>query len=427
MVFKPTPVVLKNLVLLLLSGLYSSLVIAQIKDSCVFLKGNYLEAGVNLNGAYGSHTDAPGGYHARPDPTVMDKRLGFVIDPAKDGWLDSTAPARAYYGDMFLPGTPQEGWSILANTRQANCWNIDYDRLPAGVTGYNSKLITAGSRIAATWEGTFDSLYVEQRTVLDTANTYLTIRVKIRNMANKPRTNVHYLRTIDPDNEVMVVTPFYDGFSTHNKIDWQLPNVKNASMVSARGNRHEDAFVSMVSRDDRARCFINKTGLMPSSRLDTLYAKDTALYLYGMGDTLYNDVAISMVFKIDTLKPLDSTLIVMAYIFAAGDIDSALMDEGWMPGDPLPPAPVSVTGSQPTVPELKIAPNPFDGQLQVKGLKVSDRVVLYDLNGRMVQRWIAPADGDHTWAVNEMPAGVYLLQVQDQYGQLKAKLPVQHR
>src|ERR1022692_575080 len=92
----------------------------QLVNCNVFLQGSYLEVGININGAYGTSTDAPSGYHPRPDGGGLNNTctgicggstnvLGFVADPAEDGW---TVGSPAYCGDYFLPGYPQEGWSI---------------------------------------------------------------------------------------------------------------------------------------------------------------------------------------------------------------------------------------------------------------------------------------------------------------------------
>src|SRR5579875_3025781 len=127
-----------------------------VLDSCnAFLKGSYIEVGVNTNGAYGSSVNAPKGYHPKGGASVGDvcyktcptSNLGFVADPDKDGWtVGSPYP---YYGDYFLPGDPQEGWSIEINGSQVNAWNgngggCGYSSYPYSGSGLSGKNISVG-------------------------------------------------------------------------------------------------------------------------------------------------------------------------------------------------------------------------------------------------------------------------------------------
>ncbi|MFI5170820.1 MAG: hypothetical protein ACHQFW_00430, partial [Chitinophagales bacterium] len=55
---------------------------AQIVGANAFLKGNFVEVGINQCGAYGSGNTPPVGYH--PNPGLPG--LGFVADWESDGW-----------------------------------------------------------------------------------------------------------------------------------------------------------------------------------------------------------------------------------------------------------------------------------------------------------------------------------------------------
>ena len=87
--------------LLMLAGITAE---AQIVGANAFMKGNYVEVGVNTCGAYGSNALPPAGYH----PTEFSG-LGFVADSDMDGWTTGTPD---YCGDYFVPGSPVEGWEI---------------------------------------------------------------------------------------------------------------------------------------------------------------------------------------------------------------------------------------------------------------------------------------------------------------------------
>jgi hypothetical protein len=65
---------------------------AQLVSGNLFLKGNYVEVGVQPNGSFGSNVGAPAGYHPHIFATTMctstasTSLLGYVADPAMDGW-----------------------------------------------------------------------------------------------------------------------------------------------------------------------------------------------------------------------------------------------------------------------------------------------------------------------------------------------------
>ncbi|MBS1687270.1 MAG: hypothetical protein JSS96_00995, partial [Bacteroidetes bacterium] len=56
----------------LLSGIKVN---AQLVNCNAFLKGNYVEVGINWNGAYGSSADAPTGYHPNGSSPVKNDSL----------------------------------------------------------------------------------------------------------------------------------------------------------------------------------------------------------------------------------------------------------------------------------------------------------------------------------------------------------------
>ena len=100
-----------SLVLLLLTNITS----AQQLRGCVFLQGQYVEIGIAPNGAFGTPTNAPHGYHGRPTPLIAslynpfdstykprDSAVGFVADHGKDGWDVGAGGLPGYFGDYFI-------------------------------------------------------------------------------------------------------------------------------------------------------------------------------------------------------------------------------------------------------------------------------------------------------------------------------------
>ena len=322
--------------LLLLVANYSQ---AQL-DSCnVFLKGSHIEVGINTNGAYGSSTAAPPGYITAPAAGIQNictpsikacatGNLGFIADPDKDGWTVGTPP---FFGDYFLPGSPQEGWAVQINGVMVEAYNgLDVcggggvQFKPAGkLNGKNIAYDSAGNKYMGIWQGKMDSVIITQTTVLDTSKVFFTTFISMVNTGKVARHNVYYLRTVDPDNDVDEPG---GGFVTDNKIEYQLPNAQNRTMVSAIGQSSPKAFLGLGTLDCRAKCFIIHGSLSPDwHTLDSMYGVenylDTIHYQYHGVDT--NDEGIGLVFKLGDIQPQDSLTFAYAYVLRIGDLDSA--------------------------------------------------------------------------------------------------------
>jgi len=312
-------------------------------DSCnVFLQGNYLEVGINWNGAFGTSSSAPTGYHPKGSlGGITDckgscysgtSNLAFVADPDKDGW--TVGSPYTYIGDYCLPGLPQEGWSIMADSMQGNAWNgygcsSSPGILDNSIYGGNVSYSSFGSARNSAWEGDFDSITVAQITTIDVNKLYATVQVSFRNIGNVARKNAYYLRTMDADN-----TQAEGGqYTTINKIEAQVPNALSRTIVSSLGLSASSApvpsaYLALGTNDCRARAFIIKSTFYPSvGNLDSIYGKyggkgDTVYYKYRGTDTA--DEAIGLVFRLGDLEPGALTTITFAYLFDKADIDSIL-------------------------------------------------------------------------------------------------------
>ncbi|MGN6569621.1 MAG: hypothetical protein ACTHJ0_16800, partial [Flavipsychrobacter sp.] len=317
---------------------------AQLTNCNVFLKGLSIEVGINTNGAYGSSVAAPAGFHpkggagtANTCPTTTSAcptfgtNLGFVADPDKDGWTVGTPP---YFGDYFLPGDPQEGWAVQIDGTVVRAYNgsgydacggtpIPYKPVSAGMTGKNIAYYTTGNKHVGVWQGTFDSVTITQTTIMDTTKVYFTTFISMVNNGSVARKNVFYLRTVDPDNDEPEPS---GGFVTKNKIEYQLPNELNRTMVSATGLSSAKAFLGLGTLDCRAKCFIIHGSLSPDwGNLDTMYGTadyiDSTHYQYNDSDT--NDEGIGLVFKLGDIPAQDSLTFAYAYVLRKADLDSA--------------------------------------------------------------------------------------------------------
>ena len=321
---------------------FANAVSGQMVGDCVFLKGKYVEVGVAPNGGYGSTLPAPAGYHpnlgtgggftfwdpAAGSASFSSNLLGFVADYGADGWTVGTPP---YFGDYYLPGTPQEGWAIKIGTGvESDAYIPAYNTTTAttgftgGLAGTNISYVNSGGISKGIWQGTDGPLAIRQTTVLDTNKLYFTVNVVIINTSAAPAPNIYYIRTVDPDNEETVVG--FTGFPTINTITYQLPNPTNKVLVSATGVTYTNAYLGLGTKDCRAKCTIFHLGaLTPAASPDSVFnGTASPNYLYAQGSTSTEDVGIGLVFDIGTIAPGDSTTLSYAYILNATYIDSAL-------------------------------------------------------------------------------------------------------
>lgn len=324
--------ILKSVLIVLLLNLFiASQLKAQQSEGCVFVQGDYVEIGIAPNGAFGTPANAPSGYHPRPIPLLASlynpvtntfqqrfSAVGFVADYGKDGWTVGTPP---YFGDYFMPGSVQEGFSIQINGVRSNAWSNNYQNngnsgYTGPLTGGNVSLTATATDKKAIWEGTMNNLLVRQTITLKNNKSYFTANIFFKNTGVDTLKQIYYMRTVDPDNEVS----YTNNFSTKNKIAYQLPNDFNKTLVTASGLQYQNSYLGLGTKDCQARSFILPFGLFPLEDLATIYTGAPG-YIYQ--DSLTKDVGIGLIFKIDAIAPGDSTTFSYAYILNENDLDEA--------------------------------------------------------------------------------------------------------
>jgi len=306
---------------------------AQESEGCVFLKGNYVEIGIAPNGAFGTPANAPAGYHPKPTPLYASlynpvsatfqqrfSAVGFVADYGKDGWTVGSPP---FFGDYFMPGSVQEGFSLQINGIRGNAWSNNYQNY--GSTGFTGTLSGSNTSLSVTsidkkavWQGSMNNLLLKQTITLKNEKSYFTANIFLKNTGLDTLKNIYYMRTVDPDNEVSNT----NNYKTKNKIAFQLPNVYNKTLVTASGLQYQNSYLGLGTRDCQAKSFILPTGLFPLADMAAIYNGSSG-YIYA--DSLTADVGIGLIFKIDMLAPGDSTTFAYAYILNENDLDQAFI------------------------------------------------------------------------------------------------------
>lgn len=411
---------------------------AQMVGGSVFLKGAYVEAGICANGDFGA-ASPPAGYHPH---TISGGggALGFVADPAMDGWTVGTP---AYMGDYFTPGTPFEGWNLQIGSIRAQAHSCA-GFTGTGLSGANTAYAVSGSKVIGTWEGSFDSMTVRQETTLDTNDLFFSLKITLINTASVPKNNIYYLRSVDPDNDQSWPG---GGFFTFNTIQYQRPNPLNATVVRARGGSSTAPVLSLGTADTNARCLIYDAWPISSTvDLSTLYNMTMGSATYVMGGTRDNDIAIGIVFKVDHLAPIDSASdsvgmkptvsgrhpanqasFTYFYSFSDAATDSALAELSAEPEGPVEPTFVTNHNAGAVSP-VSIYPNPAGDLLNIKGVTSTDKVMLFDMMGRaMPHHWAIEDKELNTVSLQQFPPGNYVLIVKDQFDNPRVQIPLRKR
>jgi hypothetical protein len=394
---------------------------AQMVNCNGFLKGNYIEAGVNWNGCFGSSTRPPAGlgYHIERQSSLYnasacggtnttDSAIGFVADPAKDGW-DAGSPAR--FGDYILPGTPQEGWSYMADGLQIDAWNAYAASSDSLGNGMVSSIVaytdTLGVKMVKT-QAIKDGIYITQFYSLDAGASFINVQVLIENTSLATVGNVAYMRTINPHNDQSLSSVA----ATKNKIDYALPDTLSRSVVSTRGTVYGDAYLALATQDPRAKGFIYKnTGLPTSTTIDNIYSGD-ANYFYNQNDSNVSNTSIGLIFDLGNLNSGGAVHFNFIYAFNSSVIDSTLNTVDTH---------LAVRNVAPA--NFKAYPNPVANTFNVTNLQPGDALEVYDMMGRKAVAF--EYNNTSTYNMEGLQSGYYLLAVKDKQGIVKARLPLQ--
>lgn len=401
-------------------------------DSCnVFLKGNYVEVGVNPLGAFGSSTNAPAGYHSNAggqtfvnpgcDASLIDRpgALGFVADPNMTGWTN-------YYGDYYLPGSPQEGWAMQVGSLGATAYTPALGNTPMiiDMPGGNVSYSASGGQAMGVWEGMYDSIKITQTTTVDTNGLFFRVSVVLTNLSATARDSVYYMRTIDPDNEQVLT----GSFVTNNVIEHQVSGTSNLACVSARGEVDTNSYMALAAEDSRAKVFIVDFGLTPTHSPSDIYGGTTTDLTTGSSVA---DVGIGLIFNIGhlasvdsaadsvgrkttSLHPANSASFSFVYAFKYGVADTVAGN-----GSSHSTGIAAVKGNV-----VAISPNPVIDNAVVNGLSAGDVVSVYDMAGR---QWINNVASTDRAAIDtrQLPGGIYLFIIKDAAGMTKERIRVQ--
>ena len=280
----------------------------------VFLQGNFVEVGIHQAGSFGTSYSAPAGFH-----TLGSNRLGFVADPQGDGW-ENGVPKQT--GDYFLPGTPEEGWSLewTSPTRGEQtfsnfglCGSFD-------IAQQSLEETSTETTCSAVWTGTAvsgdEKVSVIQNVHFDKDDRFFVISVTLTNKGETDLTDVEYLRNVDPDQE----QPITGNFATRNYVAAQPAanaTEDQPALVVAKGSTY-GLTLGLGTIDKHAR--VSTEGF---SNRDPDAILNSPLE-YSEASPHYADEAIALAYRFETLASGQSVSFDYTYVLNENDLEEAL-------------------------------------------------------------------------------------------------------
>lgn len=221
---------------------------SNVVEDDVFLQGTFLAIGVSGSGSFGTATAAPTGIETDPNRS----NLGMFID--QDGFGTGADPTTA---DFFLPGSPEEGFTVgyqRASTN-FNFSNVERNGL-IQVAQQDFANQSSGDTLQSFWQGLTtgdgDRLRVDQTVSFTDDAKFFQTTIVLTNTGADALDSVRYMRSFDPDQDSGI--PIGSTSTTINDIINQPGDGgnDNLAVVSATGPTTDVPFFFLAD-DDRAR------------------------------------------------------------------------------------------------------------------------------------------------------------------------------
>lgn len=285
---------------------------AQMVGTHVYLKGNYIEIGIN--GDYGHEgvniitSPVPSGYIYRGTANIY----GVYANPQMDGWIN-------YDGDFISPGSPENGWGfeVISSTSVSsdasnNC--ATSQEMSGSITSYSSASTFTSTTGVYNYALSGYDLSFEITYILGMNDHYYTTRVKVTNNGTLAIPELYYYKNMDPDNN----TDLGGGFTTTNSILSQPIGSVTRAQVVAEQSTPWPSVISMIGEGNNFR--VSKGGFTNRDGSDIWNA---AGGLSGsVGAISVADEAISIGYKITGLAPGASEVFEFYTVFADWLLDN---------------------------------------------------------------------------------------------------------
>lgn len=287
----------------------------------VFLGGNYLELGISDVGSFGTRSSKPTGFYGTSRSTkvgLSNDIDGFYnTDPAVD--TNSTDDGEDARIDFFLPGSPEERWSIGYNNTQYGGFSA-LTRVSGTATTLTDTVVNDTSDLATgTMSGTFSTtvqgaLKVHQVHSFKVNDNYFTTTVTLTNVSGAALENVQFMRSFDPDNTV-----FQSGsYQTINRITAQYAT-SGYSMVTGT-SQAGDAYQTKTGEQASIFYFTSDPdALVYTGGFANSNPYEFSKTLQGVGTEFVADQAIGVIFQAGDLADGDSKTFTYVTALTTGD------------------------------------------------------------------------------------------------------------
>lgn len=294
--------------LLLIGCIFFSLIansFTQIVGGDAFIKGNYVEGGINTCGAFATNSVAPFGYH----PNASGDKLSFVADSDLDGWAIGTPPL---CGDYIIPGAPVEGWSLQFNG--STYINTDQGCATSNIPGDVANYTNDGSTTNVDWIGSIAGVQVKQHSSLGINDLYILHVITIKNTTATTISNVYYKRNFDPDPEAEL----YADYKSINTVV-SNPPLSGEALVTAVGDTY-GCYIALGARNATAKVSYGNFSTSDGTPEETY----NGLLDFITSGSHFADESIQITFNIGNIPAGDSAVIAFANIFDPTAEEAAL-------------------------------------------------------------------------------------------------------
>lgn len=349
-----------------------------------WLKGNFVEIGVNSKGVFGSNTlNAPPNFHDNREDS--NNLFGFIANPKMDGWID-------YDGDFFTPGQPEEGFTIeidginYSNNNTDNTENILGQIIDVDIVESDCFEDTARIR----WTGTIDNVQINRDYSITENGLFIQMITRITNISSEVKQDVYFMHNLDPDNNVTLTGIF----ATDLEVLSQPSAANNISLVNASQTPStpttqdaDGSSISFYANDERARVtygnFSNRNASNVWNGSPGLGFEST------VGPVINSDLAISIAFRLNDIQPNETKTFVYYYILE--EID-----------DTFVPLIVNITTTSPT------SCGGNEGEILLSGLTAGeDYIISYEKDGVLVPAMTYTANALGNIVFTGLSAGSY--------------------
>lgn len=298
-----------SMIVVLMAGFLPVSSLAQLNANGGYLMGNQVEVGIHNHGHEGA-PDIPGS-HSRTNSST-DVYFGFVANPQNDGWVD-------YDGDFFTPGSPENGFGLEINGVNYSNNGVDaifFSGTQYEIPGALSNYSQIGDCISVQWDGSINNVALKIVYSLNITQLYYTTEVTITNNTGAALNDVYYYRNLDPDNNEEIN---FD-YTTNNTIVSQPTPGCEKALVSATQSTPWNSYIGLAAIGPNFRVSYGGFSNRDASDIWNGLAGLTGT----VGASMFDDIAISLAYKINTLAAGDSETFQFSVILDQNQIDAAL-------------------------------------------------------------------------------------------------------